>query len=58
MDGAETHSMSMEFLTAPWHSLFFGKATDKYELAHAEAVSYTHLDVYKRQPRGKIQFPL
>ena len=36
MDGAETHSMSMEFLTAPWHSLFFGKSTDKYELAHAE----------------------
>ncbi len=36
MDGAETHSMSMEFLTAPWHHLFFGPATDKYELSHAE----------------------
>lgn len=33
---AETHSMSMEFLTAPWHHLFFGDQTDKYELAHAE----------------------
>ncbi|MDD3261932.1 MAG: M3 family oligoendopeptidase [Oscillospiraceae bacterium] len=33
---AETHSMSMEFLTAPWHSLFFGDQTDKYELTHAE----------------------
>ena len=36
MDGAETHSMSMEFLTAPWHHLFFGPMTDKYELSHAE----------------------
>lgn len=36
MEGAETHSMSMEFLTAPWHHLFFGKQTDKYELSHAE----------------------
>lgn len=36
MEGAETHSMSMEFLTAPWHNLFFGPLTDKYELSHAE----------------------
>ena len=36
MDAAETHSMSMEFLTAPWHHLFFGEMTDKYELSHAE----------------------
>ncbi len=36
MEGAETHSMSMEFLTAPWHRLFFGPMTDKYELSHAE----------------------
>ncbi|WP_369297377.1 M3 family oligoendopeptidase [uncultured Neglectibacter sp.] len=36
MEGAETHSMSMEFLTAPWHHLFFGDMTDKYELSHAE----------------------
>ena len=26
----------MEFLTAPWHNLFFGPDTDKYELFHAE----------------------
>ena len=36
MDGAETHSMSMEFLTAPYHHLFFGGATERYEVAHAE----------------------
>lgn len=36
MDGAETHSMSMEFLTAPYHHLFFGEATERYEIAHAE----------------------
>ena len=36
MEGAETHSMSMEFLTAPWHPLFFGPQTEKYELSHAE----------------------
>ncbi len=36
MDGAETHSMSMEFLTAPYHHLFFGGATARYEAAHAE----------------------
>ena len=28
--------MSMEFLTAPWHHLFFGPQTEKYELSHAE----------------------
>lgn len=28
--------MSMEFLTAPWHRLFFKEDTDKYELLHAE----------------------
>ena len=36
MDAAEVQSMSMEFLTAPWHSLFFGEQTKKYELSHAE----------------------
>ena len=36
MDAAETHSMSMEFLTAPYHHLFFGDATARYEVAHAE----------------------
>lgn len=33
---AETHSMSMEFLTQPWHELFFKDKTQKYELSHAE----------------------
>lgn len=36
MEGCETHSMSMEFLTEPWHHLFFKDQTAKYELAHAE----------------------
>ena len=36
MESAEIHSMSMEFLTAPWHHLFFKEDTDKYELLHAE----------------------
>lgn len=36
MEGAETHSMSMEFLTSPWHELFFKEDTAKYALAHAE----------------------
>lgn len=36
-DACETHSMSMEFLTAPWHHLFFGSQTAKYELFHAES---------------------
>lgn len=36
MEGCETHSMSMEFFTAPWHHLFFEEQTAKYELAHAE----------------------
>ena len=29
MESAEIHSMAMEFLTAPWHHLLFGKDTDK-----------------------------
>jgi M3 family oligoendopeptidase len=37
MESAEIHSMSMEFLTAPWHELFFGEDTDKYELLHVES---------------------
>ena len=36
MESAEMHSMAMEFLTAPWHHLLFGKDTDKYALLHAE----------------------
>ena len=40
METAEIHSMSMEFFTDPWMKEFFGDR---------ETVSYTHLDVYKRQ---------
>lgn len=36
IEACECHSMSMEFLTGPWHHLFFGKQTDKYELGHCE----------------------
>ena len=36
MESAEIHSMAMEFLTAPWHELLFGKDTAKYALQHAE----------------------
>lgn len=36
MEGAETHSMSMEFLTSPWHHLFFKEDTKKYQISHAE----------------------
>ena len=36
IEACECHSMSMEFLTAPWHSLFFGPQTAKYERDHCE----------------------
>lgn len=36
IEACECHSMSMEFLTSDYHGLFFGKATKKYELSHAE----------------------
>ncbi len=36
MEGAETHSMSMEFLTSPWHRLFFKEDTKKYQISHTE----------------------
>ncbi len=36
MESCEIHSMSMEFLTTPWHHLFFGEQTAKYALSHAE----------------------
>ncbi|MBE7005061.1 MAG: M3 family oligoendopeptidase, partial [Ruminococcaceae bacterium] len=36
MEACEIHSMSMEFLTAPYHHLFFGDMTRKYERAHCE----------------------
>ena len=35
IEACEVHSMSMEFLTEPWHRLFFGDLTEKYELGHA-----------------------
>lgn len=37
MEACETHSMSMEFLTAPWHEKFFGPQTRKYEIHHCES---------------------
>lgn len=36
METCECHSMSMEFLTAPWHELFFKDRTRKYEIGHCE----------------------
>ena len=36
IEACEVHSMSMEFLTAPWHGLFFGDALRKYEIDHCE----------------------
>lgn len=36
MESAEIHSMSMEFLTDEYHSLFFKEDTEKYAVAHAE----------------------
>ncbi len=35
IEACEIHSMSMEFLTAPWHERFFGEDTEKYEYYHA-----------------------
>lgn len=36
LESCEIHSMSMEFLTSEYHHLFFGDATGKYEVSHAE----------------------
>lgn len=36
MDGAETHSMSMELFSRPWDSLFFGDKTDKFHVYQLE----------------------
>lgn len=36
MESCEIHSMSMEFLTRDYHTLFFGVDTGKYELTHTE----------------------
>ncbi len=34
LEACEIHSMSMEFLTWPWMSLFFKEHTDKYKYSH------------------------
>ena len=34
IEACEVHSMSMEFLTAPWHKGFFGEDTDRYQYFH------------------------
>ena len=40
-EACEVHSMSMEFLTAPWHEKFFGDKTRKYEIGHcADALDF------------------
>lgn len=36
---AEIHSMSMEFLTYPWISLFFENDTDKFKFAHLNSTT-------------------
>ena len=36
METCECHSMSMEFLTSPYHHLFFGEDTAKYSLYQVE----------------------
>ena len=36
METCECHSMSMEFLTSPYHHLFFGESTKKYSLYQVE----------------------
>lgn len=41
IEACEVHSMSMEFLTAPWHDRFFGEETERYEYYHAaDALSF------------------
>ena len=39
-EGAETHSIGMEFLTSPWHHLFFEEDTAKYQESHTKKASY------------------
>ncbi len=34
IEACECHSMSMEFLTEPYHEKFFGTQTEKYAIAH------------------------
>ena len=40
MEACETHSMSMEFLTTPWHHLFFEEDAAKYSESHAKGAFY------------------
>lgn len=35
IEACEVHSMTMEFLTAPWHEKFFEEETPRYEYSHA-----------------------
>ncbi len=54
LESAEVHSMSMEFLTADYHALFFKEDTAKYELSHAEDALYflpygTMVDEFQHQ---------
>lgn len=35
IEACEVHSMSMEFLSAPWHKAFFGDEVERYEYSHA-----------------------
>ena len=35
IEACEVHSMTMEFLTMPWHKNFFFEETDRYEYYHA-----------------------
>ena len=35
IEACEVHSMTMEFLTSPWHEKFFGEETPRYEYYHA-----------------------
>lgn len=35
IEACEVHSMTMEFLTMPWHKNFFFEDTDRYEYYHA-----------------------
>ncbi|MBQ1186365.1 MAG: M3 family oligoendopeptidase [Clostridia bacterium] len=41
IEACEVHSMSMEFLTAPWHNAFFGEDTERYQYYHtADALNF------------------
>ena len=41
LEACEIHSMSMEFITYPWMSLFFGENEEKYRYSHlADAITF------------------